>query len=103
MSRRGHCPPTKTLTAVALIASTVLFFVVNLMHPKEYKRDHEAQQLKTIADHYTRWQLAHFLTLLAIFLFVIVVCGFAWLLYSRLDRMALTGGLLALWGLVCLG
>jgi hypothetical protein len=93
----------KRITAVALIASTVLFFVVNLLHPKEYTRDHEAQQLKTIADHYTRWQLAHFLTFIAILLFVVVVLGFAALLYARLRNMALVGGLLGLWGLVALG
>jgi hypothetical protein len=93
----------KRIIAVATIASTVLFLIVNLIHPKEYKRDHEIQQLQTIADNYTRWQIAHFLTLVSILLFVVVVCGFAWLLYSRLDRMALVGGLLGLWGLVCLG
>lgn len=93
----------KRITAAAVIAAPVLFLAVNIMHPKEYTRDHEAQQLKAIADHYTRWQLAHFLTLLAILLFVVVVCGLAWLLYSRLDRMALAGGILGLWGLVCLG
>jgi hypothetical protein len=32
----------------------------------------------------------------------VVVCGFAWLLYSRLDKMALVGGILGLWGLICL-
>jgi hypothetical protein len=93
----------KRITAVATIGSTVLFFFVNLIHPKEYTRDHEAQQLQTLATHYTRWQIAHFLTLVAILLFVVVVLGLAWLLYSRLDRMALAGGLLGLWGLVCLG
>jgi len=93
----------KRITAVTTIASTVLFFFVNLIHPKEYTRNHEVQQLQTLANHYTRWQLAHFLTLIAILLFVVVVCGLAWLLYARLDRMALAGGLLGLWGLVCLG
>src|SRR3954451_23500044 len=93
----------RRITAVAVVASTVLFFVVNLIHPKEFTRDHEAQQLQTIANHYTRWQLAHFLTFVSLLLFVLVVCGFAWLLYSRLDRMAIVGGLLALWGLVALG
>src|SRR4051794_37861292 len=93
----------KRITAAAVITAPVLFLVVNIIHPKEYGRDHEAQQLTTIANHYTRWQVAHFLTLIAILLFVLVVCGFAWLLYERLDRMALVGGVLGLWGLVCLG
>ena len=93
----------KRITAAALIGSTVLFFVVNLIHPKEYTRNHEAQQLKSIADNYTRWQLAHFLTFVSMLLFVIVVLGLASLLYSRLDRMAIAGGLLGLFGLVALG
>jgi hypothetical protein len=93
----------KRITAVATIAATVLFFLVNLIHPKEYTRDHELKQLQEIASHYQRWQLAHFLTLISLLLFVVVVCGFAWLLYSRLDRMAIVGGILGLWGLVCLG
>src|SRR5215208_3422575 len=97
MFGRGYGPPMKRITAVATIAAPVLFLVVNVIHPKEYKRDHEAQQLKTIGDHYTRWQFAHFLTLIAILIFVIVVCGFAWLLYTRLQGMALVGGLLGLW------
>jgi hypothetical protein len=93
----------KRITAGALAASTVLFFVVNVIHPKEYTRNHEANQIKEIAAHYTRWQIAHFLTFIAILLFVVVVLGLAWLLYSRLDRMAIVGGLLGLWGLVALG
>src|SRR4051795_746905 len=93
----------KRITAAATVAATVLFFIVNLIHPKEYTRDHEPQQLQTIADHYTRWQLAHFLTFIAILLFVVVVVGFAWLLYGRLGNMALVGGFLGLWGLVALG
>ena len=93
----------KRITAAAVIAAPVLFLAVNIIHPKEYTRDHEPQQLQTIADHYTRWQFAHFLTLISLLIFVIVVCGFAWLLYARLDRMALVGGLLGLWGLIALG
>jgi ABC-type multidrug transport system permease subunit len=93
----------KRITAAALACATVLFLVVNLIHPKEYTRNHEANQIREIADHYTRWQIAHFLTFVALLLFVVVVLGLAWLLYSRLDRMAIAGGLLGLWGLVGLG
>src|SRR3954449_2329475 len=93
----------KRITAVAVVTSTVLFFVVNLLHPKEYTRNHERQQLQTIAEHYQRWQIAHFLTFVAILLFVVVVLGFAGMLYARLRNMALVGGLLGLWGLVALG
>lgn len=93
----------KRITAAATIAAPVLFFVVNLIHPKEYTRDHEQQQLATIAEHYQRWQIAHFLTLISILIFVVVVVGLAWILFTRLEAMALVGGLLGLWGLVCLG
>src|SRR4051795_7799945 len=103
MWRRGYGPPMRRITAAATVAATVLFFIVNLIHPKEYTRDHEPQQLQTIANHYTRWQLAHFLTFIAILLFVVVVLGLAALLYTRLRNMAIVGGLLGLWGLVALG
>jgi hypothetical protein len=93
----------RRITAVAVIASTVLFFVVNVIHPKEFTRDHEAQQLQTIADHYTRWQLAHFLTFVSLLLFVLVILGLASILYARLDRMAIAGAVLGLGGLVALG
>jgi hypothetical protein len=93
----------KRITAGALVSATVLFFVVNLIHPKEYKRNHELEQIKEIANHYTRWQIAHFLTFVSLLLFVVAVLGLGWLLYSRLDRMAIAGGLLGLWGLVALG
>src|SRR3954447_10691828 len=93
----------KRITAAAVVASTVLFFVVNLLHPKEYTRNHEPQQLQAIAEHYQRWQIAHFLTFVAILLFVVVVLGFAGMLYERLRNMAVVGGLLGLWGLVALG
>ena len=93
----------RRVTAAAVIAAPVLFLVVNILHPKEYTRDHERQQLQSIADNYTRWQLAHFLTFIAILLFVLVVCGLAWLLYSRLPGMALLGAVLGIWGLIALG
>lgn len=93
----------KRITAAATITAPVLFLVVNLIHPKEYTRDHEAQQLREIAENYQRWQIAHFLTLVVLLTFVVVVVGFAWILFRRLEALALVGGLLGLWGLVSLG
>ena len=46
-------------TAAALVLGPLLFLVDNLLHPKEYTRDHEAQQLAKIGESYERWQLAH--------------------------------------------
>ena len=93
----------KRITVAAVIAAPVLFLVVNIMHPKEYTRDHERQQLQTIADNYTRWQLAHFLTLVSLLLFVFAICGIALLLLRRQRTHALLGGALGLCGLVALG
>jgi hypothetical protein len=39
-------------TAVALVVGPSLFLVDNLIHPKEYTRDHEAKQLTEIGEHY---------------------------------------------------
>lgn len=93
----------KRITSAALIAATVLFLVANVLHPKEYTRGHEDQQLQTIADHYTRWQAVHLLTFVAVLLFVFVICGLAWLLLATRQRQALVGGALGLVGLVAVG
>lgn len=93
----------KRITSAAVIASTVLFLVVNVMHPKEYTRGHELQQLDTIAGNYTRWQLTHFLTFVAVMLFVFVVVGLALLLAERRPQLAVIGGALGLCGLVAIG
>jgi hypothetical protein len=92
----------KRITSAAVIAATVLFLVVNVLHPKEYTRDHEVQQLQVIGDHYQRWQFAHFLTFVSVMLFVFVVCGLAALLLARRQRQALLGGALGLCGLVAI-
>ena len=93
----------RRITAVTIIVAPVLFLVVNIIHPKEYSRNHEAQQLQTIADNYTRWQLAHFLTFIVILVFVFTVVGLAFLLAERRRWQAMFGGALGLLGLVSLG
>lgn len=93
----------KRITAAALIAAPVLFLVANVLHPKEYGRGHEQEQLQKIADSYTRWQVVHFLTFVAILLFVLAVIGLALVLYPKRPRAAWLGGVLGLWGLVALG
>jgi hypothetical protein len=90
----------RRITALSLIAGPALFLVVNLLHPKEYTRGHEAEQLRAIAADYTRWQVAHFLTYVSILLFVAAVVGLAWLVHGRRPRAALVGGALGLVGLV---
>lgn len=80
----------------------MLFLVDNLLHPKEYARDNEAKQLAEIADHYTRWQIAHLLALLAILGFAVAVLGLAFLVRRHRPVAGLVGGVLALLGVLSL-
>ena len=73
----------------------------NLLHPKEFARDHEVEQLAEIADSYTRWQVAHLLAFLAILGLVVAVLGLAFLVRRRRPAAGLAGGALALLGLFC--
>ena len=87
-------------TAAALVVGPLLFFVDNLLHPKEYTRDHEAQQLDKIGDAYTRWQLAHTIGFLGLIVFVAAVLGLAFLVRRRRPGLGLAAGALALVGLL---
>lgn len=98
-----EAPLLRRSTAFALMGATLLFLVVNVLHPKEFTRGHEVEQLQEISDHYTRWQFVHFLTFISILLLVVSVAGLAWIAWSRRPRAALIGGLLGLFGLVALG
>jgi hypothetical protein len=93
----------RRLLAFSLVVAPALFLADNLLHPKEYARGNEAKQLESIADAYTRWQLAHALGLIAIVVFVGVVVGLAVLVGARRPRVGLWAGLAALAGLVGLG
>ena len=101
---RGNDAVIRRITAAALIVGTVVFLAGNILHPKEYTRGHEVEQLETIADSYTRWQFTHFLIFIAIVCFVFAVCGLALLLGDRAGRgrQALIGGSLGLVGLVAI-
>ena len=83
------------------MAAPALFLVDNLLHPKEYARDNEAKQLAEIAEHYTRWQLAHLIGFVAIACFVVAVLGLAFLVRRRRPGAGLAGGVLAMAGLLC--
>jgi hypothetical protein len=84
------------------VGAPLLFLADNLIHPKEYERDHELEQLAEIAEHYQRWQVAHLLAFLAILGFVVAALGLAFLVRRRMPRAGLAGGVLALLGLMCL-
>ena len=74
-----------------------LFLVDNLLHPKEYTRDHEAQQLAKIGDSYTRWQLAHTIGFLALIVFAAAVLGLAFHVRRRRPTLGLVAGALGSW------
>ena len=87
-------------TALALILAPAIFLVDNLIHPEEFERDREAQQLAEIAEHYTRWQLAHFLGFVAILIFAAAILGLAFLVRRRQPLAGLIGGALGIVGLL---
>jgi len=86
-------------TALALAGATLLFLISNIIHPEEFRRDHEAEQLAEIASNYTAWQVAHFLTFATVVLFAAAVLGLAYLVRRRSPAAGLVFGGLALAGL----
>jgi hypothetical protein len=87
-------------TAATLVIAPALLLLDNIIHPKEFERDNEVEQLREIAAHADRWQLAHAIGFLAIVVFVGAVLGLAFLVRRRQPRLGLAGGALALVGLV---
>ena len=87
-------------TAAALVVSSGLFLLDNVIHPKEFERDNEARQLAAIAEHVDRWQLAHALGFLSIIVFTAAVLGLAFLVRRRQPRLGLWAGALSVVGLL---
>lgn len=100
MGRVPHVRLYRLATAAALVVAPGIFLADNLLHPEEFSRDHEAEQLAAIADTYTRWQLAHFLGFLSAIVFAAAVLGLAFLVRRRQALLGLVGGSLALAGLL---
>jgi hypothetical protein len=100
MTDLPHLSLYRRATIFALVVASLLFVADNLIHPKEYAADHEAEQLRVIADHYTRWQIAHVLGLGTIFVFTIAVLGLAFLVRRRAPTLGLWGGALGVLGLL---
>lgn len=86
-------------TALALVAAPLLFLIANIIHPEEFTRDHEREQLAEIAANYTTWQIAHFLTFGTVVLFSAAVLGLAYLVRRQRPVAGLIFGGLALAGL----
>jgi hypothetical protein len=91
------------VTKVCLVAAPALFVVTNLLHPKEYTLDHEAQQIGAIADAYHRWQWAHVLTFVVILLFAVAIAGLGAYTYAASPRLAVAGVALGIAGSIGLG
>jgi hypothetical protein len=89
-------------TAAALVIAPALLLVDNILHPKEFERGNEAEQLREIAAHADRWQLAHALGFVAIIVFAAAVLGLAFLVRRRQPRLGLVGGALGIVGLMSL-
>jgi hypothetical protein len=98
-----HLGLYRKATAAALVAGPLLFFVDNLLHPKEYPRGHEAQQLARIGDTYTRWQLAHTIGFIGSMAFAAAVLGLAFLVKQRRPTLGLVAGALGVIGLMSAG
>jgi hypothetical protein len=87
-------------TAAAFVVAPALLLIDNILHPKEFARGHELEQVREIAEHATRWQVAHLLGFVAIVLFAVAVLGTAFLVRRRQPRLGLVAGSMALAGLL---
>ena len=86
MANLPHLRLYRVGTAAALVVAPLLFLIDNLIHPEELSRGNELEQVRLIADAYTRWQAAHGIGFLAILAFAPAVLGLLREL-SRLDSV----------------
>jgi hypothetical protein len=100
MTDLPHVGLYRRATAFGLVAASVLFVADNLIHPKEYSPDHEADQLRVIAENYTRWQVAHVLAIGTLLFFTAAVLGLAFLVRRRAPVLGLWGGVVAVSGML---
>ena len=98
-----HLGLYRRLTAAALVVGPALFLLDNLLHPKEFPRDHEAEQLARIGASYTRWQVAHGIGLLAVIAMTGALLGLAFHVRRSRPGLGLAGGALIVAGAVGLG
>jgi hypothetical protein len=84
--------PFRRLTAWALVVGPALFFLDNLIHPREVGRGNEAEQLAEIAAAPDRWQLAHLLGFLGLIGICAAILGLAWLVHRTNRRLGFWAG-----------
>jgi hypothetical protein len=85
---------------VALIAGPALFLVDNLIHPKEFERGNETDQLAEIAANADRWQIAHLIGFVGAVVLVAAALGLAYLVRRRMPRLGLVAGAASVVGLM---
>jgi hypothetical protein len=93
----------RRLTALALVLGPALFLLDNILHPKEFGRGHEADQLAEIGQHYQRWQFAHGVGLLSACIMTGALMGLAFHVRRSRPALGLIGGALAVVGAIGLG
>jgi hypothetical protein len=82
----------RRVAAWALVIGPGLFFVDNLIHPKELQRGNEADQLAEIAAAADRWQFAHLLGFLGLIGICAAILALAWLVWRSNPRLGLWAG-----------
>jgi hypothetical protein len=103
MAELAHLGLYRRLTAVALIVGPALFLLDNLLHPKEFGRGHEGEQLARIGSAYQRWQVAHGIGLLSACVLTGALLGLAFHVRRTHPGLGLIGGALSAVGAVGLG
>src|SRR3954447_6299761 len=93
----------RRLTALGLVVGPALFLLDNILHPKEFGRGHEAQQLARIGTDYQRWQVAHGIGLLSACVMTGALLGLAFHVRRTQPTLGLIGGALAVVGAIRLG
>jgi hypothetical protein len=84
----------------ALVAGPVLFFLDNLIHPEEFTRGHEAEQLAEVATDPARWQIAHMIGFVSLIVFAAALLGLAYAVRGHSPRLGLTAGAAGVAGLM---
>jgi hypothetical protein len=103
MAGLPHLGLYRRLTAVALVVGPALFLLDNILHPREFGRGHEAEQLARIGDTYTRWQAAHAIGLLSACVLTGALLGLAFHVRRTQPGIGLLGGALCVVGAIGLG
>lgn len=93
----------RSVVLAAWVIGPLLLLVDNVIHPREYDRGNEVEQLAEIAENYTRWQLAHAIGFVAIILFAAAVAGLAYVVHRHRPKLGLVAGALSVAGLIGLG